>query len=375
MKKVLVLGCGLVGAVIARRFTETDGIQTTVADFNEKNLKKLPDGCSTIVADLSNPEKITGLAEDFDLVLGALPGNMGMASIEAVIKAGKPCVDISFLPENPSRLNDAAKSQGIPVVYDFGVAPGMSHLLSAYGAGKLDKAESLKIYVGGLPTARKLPYEYAAVFSPIDVIEEYTRPARIVENGQTTIKPALSGLELIDFPGIGTLEAFYTDGLRSLAENLGIPDMVEKTMRYPGHAERMKMLRETGFFSYDPININGAKIRPIDLTSRLLFPMWKLEEKEREFTVMRVEVGGQKDGGAQKYVYDLVDYTDEKRGETSMARTTGLPAYTMAKIILEGVFDRPGVHPPEKIGADGSLAKRILAELRDYEVTIRETSA
>ena len=125
-------------------------------------------------------------------------------------------------------------------------------------------------------------------------IEDYTRPARMVENGRFVKKPALSGPELIDFPGIGTLEAFNTDGLRTLVDTVEIPNMKEKTLRFPGHAEKMRILRETGFFSYDPIDVNGVEVRPIDVTARLLFPFWEMKEGDRDFTVMRVEVAGKR---------------------------------------------------------------------------------
>jgi saccharopine dehydrogenase-like NADP-dependent oxidoreductase len=168
----------------------------------------------------------------------------------------------------------------------------MSNLLVGHVAAGLQRTDRVRIYVGGLPSVRQWPYEYKAGFSPIDVIEEYTRPARLVRGGKVEVCPALSELELIDFPDLGTLEAFVTDGLRTLARTIDAPDMIEKTMRYPGHAERMRMLRETGFFSEIPVDIDGASVRPIDVATRLLFPMWQMGEGDEDITIMRIVVEG-----------------------------------------------------------------------------------
>ena len=120
-------------------------------------------------------------------------------------------------------MDALAKDNGVTAVFDCGVAPGMSNMLVGCGHNRLDRTDLAVIYVGGLPEIRNWPFEYKAVFSPVDVIEEYVRPAVYVENGAIVTRPALSDPELIDFPGIGTLEAFNTDGVRSLYKDLGDP--------------------------------------------------------------------------------------------------------------------------------------------------------
>ena len=132
--------------------------------------------------------------------------------------------------------------------------------------------------------------------------------------GREIVREALSEIELLDFPGVGTLEAFNSDGLRTVLRVEGIPDMKEKTMRYPGHAERMRMLRETGFFGEDEIQVGGAKIRPIDLTAKLLFPMWQLPEGEGDQTVMRIAVEGILDGRRVRRTWDMLDHSITRRG-------------------------------------------------------------
>jgi saccharopine dehydrogenase-like NADP-dependent oxidoreductase len=158
--------------------------------------------------------------------------------LRSVIEAGKNIVDISFMAEDTLSLDGLAKSRGVTAVADMGVAPRMSHMIVGYVDSLLDKTESATILVGGLPVIREWPYEYKIAWSPKDVIEEYIRPARLIECGKIVEKPALSDLELIDLPHIGTLEAFNTDGLRSLLYTIKIPFMREKALCYPGYAKR-----------------------------------------------------------------------------------------------------------------------------------------
>ena len=229
------------------------------------------------------------------------------------------------------------------------------------------------ILVGGLPATRRWPYEYAAVWSPIDVLEEYTRPARYVEHGVLVEREALSDVELIELPGLGTLEAFNTDGLRSLAHTIKAPDLKEKTLRWPGHAEKIRLLRATGFFSREPVEVAGVKVRPLDLTAKVLFPLWRLGEDEEEVTVMRVEVEGGPPAARRRYTYDLLDRTDRERGETSMARTTGFPATAVARLLLSGAYQKPGVHPPEILGREPAIHAQVMEALRQRGVFFRES--
>jgi saccharopine dehydrogenase-like NADP-dependent oxidoreductase len=275
---------------------------------------------------------------------------MGFQTLQAVIEAGKNGVDISFYPENPFDLDDLAKAKGVTAVVDCGVAPGMSNLLIGHLHEQLDRTDSILIYVGGLPETRRWPFEYRAVFSPIDVIAEYTRPARYVENGKQVIREALSDPELIDFPGIGTLEAFNTDGLRTLAETIDAPNMKEKTLRYHGHIEKMAVLRAAGFFDEDAIEINGHLIRPVDFTAKLMFPQWQMQEGEVDITVLQIIIEGEKNGTPQRFVYNLLDKYDAPSNTHSMARTTGYTATVAARMLAKGLYDQKGISPPEFVG-------------------------
>jgi saccharopine dehydrogenase-like NADP-dependent oxidoreductase len=226
--------------------------------------------------------------------------------------------------------------------------------------------------VGGLPEVRMQPYEYKAPFSPIDVIAEYTRPARFRRGGRDVTMPALSEVEPIDVDGVGTLEAFNTDGLRSLLR-LPVPDMVEKTMRYPGHADRMRMFRETGFFDEAPVRVGGADVRPIDVTARLLFDAWQYLEGERDLTAMRVIVEGVERGSGVRYTYDLLDRHDDATGTSSMARTTGYTCTAAVRLVAGGRFLETGITPPERLGADPARFEFIFDDLAGHGVHYHRT--
>ncbi len=373
--EILILGAGLVGGPMAIDLAKDKGYNVTVVDLNEYQLKKLSSEypVRTIQKDLQNPEEVTKLAVDYDMVINAVPGFMGFRTLKAIIEAGKNVVDIAFFIEDPFQLDELARRNGVTAIMDCGVAPGMCNILIGHVNHLLDETENILYYVGGLPEIREWPYEYKAVFSPVDVIEEYTRPARYVENGKVVVRTALSDPELINFPGVGTLEAFNTDGLRSLAETIKCPNMKEKTLRYPGHIEKMAVLRETGFFSIEPIEMNGKMIRPIDFTARLLFPKWKLKEGEVDITVMKVVVEGKKEGKKVRYTYDLLDKFDPVTRIHSMARTTGYTATVALRMIAEGLYTHKGITVPEFIGKKPECVDFMLKGLKARGVVYRET--
>ncbi len=372
MKRILVLGAGRVGRTIASDLSKDPGLEVTVADRSRIALGVVADA-ETVAADLETPGVVADLCEGADVVVGAVPGRIGLATLKEVIEAGKPVADISFSPENPLTLNEAAEQAGVPVVVDCGVAPGISNLLAGRAVAELDRTDSISIMVGGLPVRRVWPYEYCSVFSPTDVIEEYTRPCRMRVGGREVTVPALSGVELVDLPEVGTLEAFNTDGLRTLLDTLDVPDLREMTLRYPGHADRMRMLRETGFFDNDEVEMGGVRIRPRVLTEHLLFRVWEPEPGEQEFTVLRVEAAGESGGRRRRIVWDLLDRTDPLSGVSSMARTTGFPCAIMTRMLADGRWNRPGVVPPERLGADPGITGTIMEELAARGVEVRRT--
>jgi saccharopine dehydrogenase-like NADP-dependent oxidoreductase len=364
MKKVVVLGAGLVGREVARDLTPT--FDVTSVDNCRERVEGAVAGTSITprVADLSDAATVTSVIEPAEIVVGALPGWMGKACLETVIRSGKDTVDIAFFPEDPFELDELAKKNGVTALVDFGVCPGSSSVLIGYQNARMERLERIECLVGGLPVVRKWPFEYTAPFSPSDVIEEYTRPARYVENGQLVTRPALSDPELIHFDGIGALEALNTDGLRTLATTIDCPNMREKTLRYPNHGRFMEALREVGFFDKEPIEVDGVEVSPLAVTSALIFPHWKLEEGEEEFTVLRVEIDGRlADGSRERITYDLLDRYDKASGVSSMARTTGYTCTAGVHLLAKGMFERKGICPPEYIGEDAACSDFVLAHL------------
>lgn len=373
--KVVVLGAGRVGSAIARDLAANEGWRVTVADRSQEALDRFAgmDAIETITADLSQPHVVAETVAGHDLAVGAVPGPMGFATLRAVIDAGVDIVDISFFPEDPFELNKLAVHREVVAVVDCGIAPGCSNLILGHCEATWDEVESFSCWVGGLPTIRHWPYEYRSVFSPIDVIAEYTRPARLVVNGHVVSRPALSEVELLDLPGVGTLEAFNTDGLRTLLRTSTVPSMKEKTMRYPGHAEMMRLLRDSGFFSERPVDVEGGRVRPLDLTARLLADAWQPTDGEEDITVMRVEVEGTVDGADVRHRWDLLDRYDRERGISSMARTTGYTCTAAVNALAAGMGRRPGLVPPESLGRDQACFDAMMRYLADRGVVFRHS--
>ena len=372
-KKIIVLGSGLVGAPMAIDLAHDRQFAVSVADINPDALKKIgaQEGIAVFQADLADVAKVKDLVSGQDMVINAVPGFMGFQTLRAVIESGKNVVDIAFFPEDPFLLDELAKKNNVTAIVDCGVAPGMSNILVGHVHHLLDKTQSALIYVGGLPELRVWPYEYKAVFSPSDVIEEYIRPARYVENGKLVVRPALSDSEYLNLPGVSSLVAFNSDGLRTLVRTLDIPNMKEKTLRYPGHIEKIAVLRETGFFSQEPVEIHGVRVRPIDLTAKLLFPIWKLQPGEIDITVMQVVIEGQKGGEKFRYSFDLFDRFDVAGNVHSMARTTGYTATAAVRMIAGGLYSRKGIIAPEYIGEEPACVEFILKELAERGVVYK----
>lgn len=374
--KVVVLGGGRVGGAIAADLARDGEFEVTVADLSARALERVKAAAAVAVAqvDLADSAAVAAQADAHDLVVGAVPGHMGFATVKAVLEAGRPIVDISFFPEDPFRLDDLARERGVPAVVDAGVAPGCSNLILGRVMTLLADTERFVCYVGGLPVERRWPWEYKAPFSPIDVIEEYTRPARLMAGGKVVTVPALSEGELLDFSGIGTLEACVTDGLRTLLDTCGeVPEMREKTLRYPGHFEKMRILRQMGLFSAEVVRAGEVAIRPIDLTTRLLFPMWEMREGEEDVTVMRVIVEGRREGGRERHTFELLDRYDAATATTSMARTTGYTCTALVRLLARGRYSRAGVAPLELVGAEGGCYAFVMRELAARGVLLQES--
>ena len=369
--RIVVLGGGRIGSAIVRDLAAEDDFSVLVVDLDPVRVERMTEfGADGAVADLSELSNVSKAVADADLVVGAVPGFMGYQTVERVLQEGRPIVDISFFPEDAFGLEGLAQEDGVCCLFDCGIAPGLSNLILGRMEEQMDETVSFHCLVGGLPVERTWPWEYKAPFSPGDVIQEYVKPARLRRDGVEITLPALSEVELVHFAGLGSLEAFNTDGLRSLLRTCKTPDMVEKTMRYPGHAVRMRILREAGFFSTEEIQAASGLVRPRDVTEALLFSAWQFEEGEPDLTVMRIVIEGKQDGKSLRHTYNLLDYYNPDTETSSMARTTGYTCTAMVNLIAKGLWTEPGLAPPEVVGRDADCFDAVLKHLEDRDVHV-----
>ncbi len=370
--QIIVLGGGMVGSAIVADLCKD--YEVTCADINVEVLNSISKKLSvkTVSCDFSNLTEVKKTIAPFDLVIGAVPGFLGFEVLKAIIESKKNVVDISFFPEDAFLLDELAKKNNVIAIVDCGVAPGLCNMMAGLHYKQM-KLSSYECLVGGLPVVKTKPYEYKAPFSPIDVLEEYTRPARYIENRKLVTKEALSDVEQIHFDECGTLEYFNTDGLRSLMFTMpDVTNMKEKTLRYPGHADLMRVFRESGFFEKNKIKIKNAEVSPIDLISKLLFSKWKYQPGEEDFTIMRVTLEGTDAKGKIKIIYTLYDRYNKETGTMSMARTTGYTCTAVARLITENKFTRKGISPPELVGENEECFDVVVNYLKERKVIFKK---
>jgi len=375
MADVYVIGAGMVGSAMALDLAFDHRV--FAADIDEGALTTLRlrnPNIQTTPLDFSDVPALQSWLKPADIVLCAVPGFLGLNTLKTIIEAGKNTVDISFSPEDFLPLYPLAEEKGITVIVDSGVAPGIPNYLLGLHNEQME-LDSFEYMVGGLPQNPQPPFNYKAPFSPIDVIEEYTRPARMQVNGRILTHPALSDIESVSFEPVGMLEAFNTDGLRSILKTMAhIPNMKEKTLRFPGHAAQMQTLSDGGFFSDQPLKIKGQSISPLNLTAELLFKEWELKPNEPEFTLLKITLKGKEKGLRKSIVYSLYDEYNLETKTSSMARTTGYTATAAINLVLNGHFTEKGLFPPELVGKDQNCTAFILQYLKARGVTIKKKS-
>ncbi len=376
MKNIIVLGAGMVGSVMAIDLAKKHNV--TLTDLRKEvldSVKQKHDYLTIKQLDVTNKMEFQSTLKQFDLVINAVPGFLGFETLKTIIESGLNVIDISFFSENSLDLDRLAKEKNVTAIVDCGVAPGMDNVILGYYNEKM-KLTDFECLVGGLPKVKKWPFCYKAPFSPIDVIEEYTRPARYVEHGEVVVREALTDCDYVAFEKIGTLESFNSDGLRSIIFTMPhIPNMKEKTLRYPGHVEYVKVLKESGFFSEEKIAINGSLVSPLEFTSKILFNEWKLGETEDELTVMRITLKGENaKGQKEEIVYNMYAEYCKDTNTSSMARTTGYTATAAANLFLEGLFSEKGVFPPELVGKHETCFNYFLNYLEERNIHYIKTS-
>jgi saccharopine dehydrogenase-like NADP-dependent oxidoreductase len=377
--KILIIGTGHIGSVIAKDLAKNlSSTQITMAD---KDLKRAQEAAartgmrsvSAIQLDIFDRKSLVDTLKGFDLAVGALPGEIGHKALRACIDAKVNMVDVSFMPENPLPLDEEARKAAVTIIPDCGVAPGLSHMLMMRGMSKLDKVHDAQILVGGLPAKPIPPLGYTITWSVEGLIDEYMRKARIIRNGKVTEVEPLDSLEEIELPSVGKLEAFISDGLRTLLYTAkDVENMAEKTLRYPGHIEKMKLLKELGFFDQEPVQIDTLSISPKSVTVNL--PEHRLKKPNiPDVLVMLVQVDGIKDGKRLRHSFFVLDHYDKRSKVSAMARTTAYTASCVAQLLAKKAITEVGIIPPEKLGANEAIFKKLSALLNKHGIHIEES--
>jgi len=357
--KYSVIGAGFMGRVVVQDLLDEDpGARVALLDRDELQLNQVKEALGDArleiqKLDVSETSAMVRVMRDFPVCITALPHGMSMVVIRAAIEAGASVVDlVGEAPGRRAELHGEAAAAGSLIIPGCGVAPGLSNCCVGQGCGMLETVENAHIYVGGIPKKKEPPLFYQTVYMLESVLDAYVREATVVLNGEVASVKPLTGLELLEFsPPIGTLEGFYTDGLGSLPLTLGdrIQDsMFEKTLRYPGHALRMQILKDCGLLSDQPVAVRDGKVAPRDLLATMLKKTLGLGP-EGDILVMRVIVRGFAESEPVVHTYELVDHYDPVAKHTAMARTTGYPAAYAARLIAQRDLDEKGVVFPEQL--------------------------
>jgi lysine 6-dehydrogenase len=369
--KIAVFGSGLMGSAIARDLVGSKDVdEVLVCDINRRNLDSLArtESSEKLRVKRHNATRrleTARLLRRFDVGVGALPHGLSEYPIQSSLHAGVSFVDLIFgWRFKRSKTDLAAKKKNMTIIPACGLAPGLTNILAMDGGDAMERVDEVHIKVGGIPELPKPPLNYRIVFSFDAVLEEYVRRAKIVRNGRLIEVEALSGLETITFPRpIGKCECFYTDGLSTLTETMkGVKEMDEKTIRWPGHAAQIRTLIECGLLETQPISVHGQRVVPREFTSKILSERIKLG-KEKDLTLLRVDVSGKADGKQLHRRYQMVDRYDSRRKMTSMARTTAFPCSVAAQMLGLGLIQKKGLVPPE-LAFEGALRQKFMKQLR-----------
>lgn len=381
MSKVLVLGCGLMGPVVARDCAESVEVsQVTACDIDQGKL----DRCSAFVdspklravkLDIADHEALVERMRGFDVAVNATAARFSLGVVRAAMEAGVNVVDLAGggYPQE-GELYETVEGAGITVIPGCGVDPGLIDILSGHGMDMMDEIEGVHFACGGLPRDPEPPFDYKIVFGgkamPI-------RPGKVpmILDGEMVEVDRYDALEPVRCEGLKEMEAFY-DGypssLLKLCLERGVKTFTGKTIRYAGFVEKLMFLLDCGIISKEPIAFEGREIVPLEFFNTLIYPKVKFEEGDRDITVLKVRVTGTKGDSELSVSYDMVDHYDEERGITSMAKTTGYTAAIVARMLARGAIRRRGIRWPVRI-IKGELFRELLSSLRERGVHVTET--
>ncbi len=362
--KLAVVGAGNIGFKLAEAASESGKLEVTVIDKDEGRLKLIKEklGVETVQLDiLRNTPVVEAALKGFDIVCSLLPGVIGDRIWAPAINARANLVDVSFTNANPLKLHKLALEKNVIFIPDSGIAPGLSNII----AGRIyssDKPRRIKIMVGGMSAEYVSPLGLSATWNIHDLIEEYLRPARLLRNGRLVSVNPLDEIYLVNIPGIGVLEAFPTDGLRTMLNTLtGLEELVELTLRYRGHCEKMRFLRDIGLLSNREIKVGGRHVNSASVLAELL-RLSLPTVKDKLIMVVQAE-------NHVKRTFKLVHHG--LRG-SAMAEATAYTAMSVIEAIAAGIVDLKGVVPPEVLGFKQETYNYIIRRLSTRGVKVEE---
>ena len=383
--KYLVLGCGLQGRAAAYDILQFEkGSEVTIADIDDKNLNIARnliknDGLTVKKFDIFNEKEVVALMSRADVIVNSLPHTWEIT--ERVYKTlaktrDKKAVFTDYwMWDKHYDFDEDLKKANVLVVPGLGIVPGFGNICIGQLAYEFDQLEEGAIYCGGLPTKKGVaPLDYMILFNVEALLDLYLTPPTVIQDGRLEVEDALDNLETFIIPGYGAVDCLKTDGLYSLNKTMaekGVKKMSEYTMRYPGHYKTMQTLNDSGFFSKEPINVNGVEVIPRDASEAILNKLMEKIPGVRDFTYLYVVGKGLKDGKYVQKAYELLAYSDEEIGITSMERTTAYPASIAAMIIAHDDGGMRGVVEPENMFV-GERFKKMVDELAKRGVIVYE---
>lgn len=379
--KVGVLGAGLMGKEAARDLVNSPGVSKVVlADVDIAKAEAVrtqldSDKLQIAQVNAKNEEELKAFIKNFDVIINALFYTFNESVANAAIELGVNACDlgghIGGATDHILRLNEKALKNNVTFIPDLGVAPGMINILSGYGASKLDQPEAILIRVGGIPVVPEPPFGYNHVFSMEGVFDHYTDPSFVIRDGQAKYVPSLSEVETLYFEKFGPLEAFHTAGGTSTIGHT-FPDLKHleyKTIRYPGHAEKFKLLVDLNLTQRDyVIDLNGQPVKPRDVLLKVLDPIVDLKEKD-DVVLLRVIVSGYRDNEPKTYSYEMITFNDREHKVTAMARSTAYTISVVSQMLGNGTITKKGIFTPETI-VPGQL---YIEQMAKRGVHIKET--
>ena len=384
--KLLVLGSGLIGpAVVHNTLLDPDVSQVMLCDKDEAKLtqakawlRQMPGGqkLTTIPFDLNAKAMTKTLMSEFDVAIAALPSTVSAQVIRLAVEAGTPLVDLTRPTSvEVSALDLVVKQHQGLVILGCGLEPGLTEIMAAHIIQKLDNVEELHIKCGGIPLNLTPPLNYKLVFGgrKLPLQED---PARLVKNGSLYSVPRYSEVETLEFPGVGLCEAWHEGFMPWLLDLPALKKLAhgtQKTIRWPGFAEKINLLKGMGLLSTEPVMVDGLQVKPKHLLDAVLYPHVKFEETDRDVVLFRVEAIGQKDGYQQRHQVEMIDYYDEAMGITAMARTTGYTGAIIARMIGRGDLKMQGMMAPERV-IKGQMFEQLLTELAALNITFNITT-